>query len=502
MVIGNSTVLLNNHLAKWCNKRCLRITNYNQAFRIGSNGEVRCLHYHQESFTCLSKNHCNCKQLEGLLDGLQDNMTVNITGNVTLSSVIELSDLENISIIGHNNITVFCGADSGGLYMSSCSKLKVEGITWRRCGINNINVHKAVMNFSDSSGLTIQNCTFQYTPGQVISFTHIYENVNINNCNFMNNERYRYYGSNVDYVVQCTIYFASTCTVNVNNCNFSYNYGSSLYFGYSSDITHIYLNNSSYQNNVGTSLYLLGYNYILHISGEVLFDSNEAREGAGIYIHDNSTVRFDKNSNVKFVNNEVRNGAAIWISNYSCIAFEHNSAVTFSDNTAYYHGTIYSGANSNVIFKDACEVTFIDNLARRCGSAICSFDNSSVVFTGNSKVNFSNNVLRYYYDYYYYYYYYYCNCYTRSRLGGTILSDNNGYIAFEENSFAVFKNNTALVGAAIFSFSNSSITFKGRSRIMFNNNTAHCCGVWTSNLFSSIIFNNNTEVTFHSSMRY
>ena len=495
MVIGNSTVLLNNHLAKWCNKRCLQITNYNQAFRIGSNGEVWCLHYHQESFTCLSKNHCNCKELEGLLDGLQDNMTVNITGNVTLSSVIELSDLENISIIGHNNITVFCGADGGGLYMSSCSKLKVEGITWMGCGIKNISVHKAVMNFSDSSGLTIQNCTFQYTPGQVISFTHIYENVNINYCNFMNNERYRYYGSKVDYVVQCTIYFASTCTVNVNNCNFSYNSGSSLYFGYSSDITHIYLNNSSYQNNRGTSLYLLGYNYILHISGEVLLDSSVAEDGPGIYVYDNSTVIFDTNSNVKFVNNKAyRNGAAIWISNYSGITFEHNSAVTFNDNFAYYHGTIYSEANSNVIFKDACEVTFLGNFARQRGSAICSFGNSSVIFTGNSKVNFSNNVV----DYYYNNYYYYCNSYTRFRLGGTILSDNNGYIAFEENSFVVFNNNTARVGAAIFSVSNSSVTFKGRSRIMFNNNIAHCCGVLTSDLFSSITFNDNTEVTFHS----
>ena len=433
MVIGNSTLMFNYCLAKWCNKRC---TNYGYIFRIGSNGELWCPHYHQESFTCLSKNHCNCKELEGLLDGLQDNMTVNITGNVTLSSVIELSDLKNISIIGHNNVTVFCSADGGGLYVSSCSKLKVEGITWMGCGINNISVQRAVMNFSDSSGLTIQNCTFQYALGQVISFTRIYENVNINYCNFMNTKYYNYYRSNL---VRCVIFFASTCTVNINNCNFSYNGYSegTLYFGYSSDITQIYLNNSSYQNNEGTSLYLLGCNYILHITGEVLFDSNVAEDGAGIYIHDNSTIIFDRNSNVKFVKNHaIRHGSAIWISNYSCIAFEHNSAVTFIDNTANYHGTIYSATNSYVIFKDACEVTFIGNFARRRGSAIFSFDNSSVIFTGNSKVNFSNNILRYHYRYYY------CNFYTRSRFGGTIFSDNNGYIAFEENSFTVFNNNT------------------------------------------------------------
>ena len=488
MVIGNSTIMLNGHLARWCNKRCLPIKYYRWPFiKIESNGDIWCGHEIQESFICLSKKHCHCKELEDLLNDLQNNTIVTITGSVTLSSVIEISDLENISIIGHNNITAFCGANGGGLHLSSCSKLNIEGITWFGCGINNKSVHKAVMNFSDSSGITIHNCTFQYSLGQVISFSYVSKDVNINNCNFMNNNyNYRY---DSDDNVCCTISFAFMSTVNINNCNFSYNrYSeSTISFGYSSDITHVYLNNSSYQNNKGTSFYLSGYNYILHIIGEVLFDSIYAENGAGIYICGNSTIIFDGNSKVKFLNNVVNyNGAAIYLDSYSNVTFEQNSYVTFSDNEAW-NGTVYSKANSNVIFKGTSQVTFNSNSATQYGSAIYSFDNSHVLVTGNSSVTFSNNVASYYYYYRY-----------RQQLGGTIFSENNGCIAFEENSFAVFSNNTANHGSGILSFSNSSIKFKDRSKVMFNNNIAQHCGVLTSHSFSSIIFNDNTEVTFNS----
>ena len=66
---------------------------------------------------------------------LKSNVLVNITDNVTLSSVIRLKNLNNISIIGYNNITVIC-INGGGLYLHSCSDLTIEGITWIKCGNN------------------------------------------------------------------------------------------------------------------------------------------------------------------------------------------------------------------------------------------------------------------------------------------------------------------------------------------------------------------------------
>ena len=174
MATGNSTVLFNDHLVKWCNNTCLPYRGFGNTdtITIDSNGVVQC--NNRKAFICTSRN-CYCKVLEDLLDGLASNVIVNITDNVTLSSSIELNGLENISIIGHNNITVICGIDGGGLYLYSCSKIIVESITWIGCGydLDIIKDHKPVMEFFRSSGITIQNCTFQYSKGQVISLSQI-----------------------------------------------------------------------------------------------------------------------------------------------------------------------------------------------------------------------------------------------------------------------------------------------------------------------------------------
>ena len=482
MALKNSTILFNDRVVKWCNDTCIPYRRSHgitwDVTIIDSNGAVWCSD--QKSFICSSIN-CYCKSLEHLLDGLTNNTIVNITDNVTLTSAIDLSDLENISIIGHNNITVICGIDGGGLYLRSCNKIKVEGFTWIGCGTNNTNDHKPVMKFNNSDGITIQNCTFQYSIGQIILISDSHEDVNINHCNFMNNNHYRDHGT--------CIYFGytyDTSTININNCNFSYNGDDSesiVYFknlsrshGY---FTSIYLNNSNFQNNKGTSMYLLGHNLILHIKGEVLFDSNVAENGTGMYIDYNSTIIFDRNSDVKFMNNSVsNNGAAIVLNFDSSVIFEQRSAVIFTDNKAT-SGTIYCSHNSYVIFKASCQVTFSGNSATQFGSTIFSY-NSYITFAGNSNVTFSNNVVS-----------------SNDINGGTIFSTYNSHITFENNSSAVFNNNIADFGAAILSFLYSSVTFTDRSKVIFNNNIARYCGVLTS-YSSSIIFNDNTEVTFNS----
>ena len=478
--IGNSTVTFNDLSAKWCNNTCLPYTGQGDVVTIDSNGIVWCSD--QKSFICLSMK-CYCNNLECLLGGLKNNTLVNITDTVTLSTVIELEYLSNISIIGYNNITVIC-VDGGGLKLDMCSDLTIEGITWIGCGkydaINNI----PVIYIRSSSKTTIQNCAFQHSLGIAISlfyYIHNSSGVNINHCNFMNNNNYNHHGT----AIYCTM-DADEVNINISNCNFSYNGNakSMMYFQTVYDL-FLNLNTSIFHNNQGVSVYL-SKNITLHVSGDVLFKNNVAENGAGIYICDHSTVSFDKSSNVKLVNNSAyHNGAAIFVGHHSNVIFEQSSVVTFNDNKAS-NGTVYCESSSNVTFKANCNVTFSSNSVTQYGAAIYSFDNSHVTFTGNSKVTFINNIVS--------------SNDTDLQHGGTIYSENNGYISFEGNSFTVFTNNIADYGAAIFSFSNSNITFKDSSRVTFNNNIVQYCGVLTSVLFSSIVHKDNTEVTYDNNV--
>ena len=458
LVIGNSSVIFDNVSAKWCNNTCLPYTGRGDVIAIDSNGIVWCTN--QKTFICLSIK-CYCNKLEDLLDGLKSNKLVNITDNVTLSSVIELSDLNNISIIGYHNITAIC-IDGGGLHLRQCTDVIIEGITWIRCG-NYDGSHVPVINLENfSPNILIQKCTFQYSLGIALLFHEIFpiqgNKLSINHCNFMNNNHYTDHGAAIHCILGS---FYGTINIIINNCIFGYNGNakSITYFDVEHlqlhNINNIYLNTSNFHNNQGASIYI-SRTYSLHFDGEILFENNAAENGAGIYISNHSAVTFDKSSNTTFISNSVyHNGAAIFL--------RHHSRVTF---------------------KESCEVTFTNNSATQYGAAICSFDDSQVTFTGNSNVTFSNNVVS--------------SNDIQLQSSGTVYSENNGYISFENESFTVFSNNTADYGAAIFLFSNSSLTFKDSSRVMFSNNKAQYCGALTSALFSSIVHKDDSKISYNT----
>ena len=475
---GNPTVIFNGHSAKWCNSTCLPYTSTGQGVTINGNGIVWC--NDPESFICLTKK-CHCNKLEVLLDDLKSNTLVNITNTVTLSSVIPLRDLNNVSIIGYNNIAVICDNNTGGLDLDQCD-ITIEGITWIGCGYYDSFQGEPVPVLKlKYSKTVIQKCAFQYLLGIAISLHYVDSNgvLYINHCNFTNNNFYNLHGT--------AIYFATIllgAKVNINNCVFSYNgkAHSIIYLDYKNG-NFLNLNKSRFHNNQGTSIYL-SKGIVLHISGEVLFENNVAENGAGIYINENSTVIFDENSNAKFINNSVNhNGAAILLTHHSYIIFDQNSVVTFTDNKAT-NGIVYFEVSSNVTFKGT--VTFSSNSATQYGAAIYSSDNSYVTFTGNSKVTFNSNVVS--------------SNDIHLQHSGTIYSENNGFVSFEDDSFTVFTNNTADYGAAIYSSSNSHIVFKDNSKVTFNNNVVLYCGVVTSLLSSSIIYKDNTKVSYNANM--
>ena len=454
----NPTVIFDNILPKWCNNICLTYTDKRDTVIIDTDGTVWCSN--QRQFICLMKT-CYCSKLEDSLNTyiLQHTNIVNITDKLmTLSSAIKIDLVtyatpyqRNISIIGHNNPTVIC-VSGGRLELRYHYYLIIKGIIWIGCGgYSDILTPVILTGFhitnQNDYTITIQKCSFQHSIAPAVAHSQNKEsmNINVNHCNFTNNNYHRGQGA--------ALYFTSPYgKLTINYCNFSYN-GFAESIIYIKSFAKVYINNSNFHSNQGAPVYLLKYS-ILYIYGKVLFENNAAENGAGIYISDHSTLLFGKNSIVKCNNNNASNG------------------------------TIYSIASSNVIFKENCEVTFSNNSATQYGAAIYSADNSHITFTGYSEVTFSSNDISL------------SGSNADHQFGGTIFSERNVHVSFEENSMTMFSNNIANFGSAIFSLYNSNITFKHNSLVKFINNIARCCGSLTSALYSTITFNDNTKVTF------
>ena len=427
---------------------------------------------------CYAYGNCLYISLDEALDNLTNNVLINITTNVTLSLPYEVSNLENVSIIGHNNPTVNCQI-SGGLHFIFCQNCIVKGITWNRCGIkHNESYAKPGLKFSNSSDVTISYCSFQDFVGQIIVMSKISGNVNITDCKFANNIRYRGHGG--------AIHFSSDDTKNslqfvitISNCNFSFNKMKSIVYldnsGLCKDNKIAYVNSISFSNNTGVPIYVI--NHEIYFNEKVLFQHNEAKYGAGIYITDHSAVVFDKTSDIMFFANSAKcNGGAVYLNNSTCL-FDKNSSVTFSGNKAVsYGGTIFSVNNSNVVFKESCKVRFCSTTFVICGAAIASVQNSHVTFTDNAKVTFVNNHAGH----------------------GTLFSDNS-HISFAGNSITTFSNNIANDGGGAISIISSHLSFKGTSSTEFVNNTSYRYGGTIHSYYETYLsFEENSKATFTS----
>ena len=476
----NSTIKFNDVLAKWCTNTCLPY-NGQGSMTIDSSGIVWCMV--QKAFACLSEK-CDCKNLEHSLRGLKNNAVVEIADKAILSSFIFMQHLTNVTVIGHNKLTVFC-INNGRLIVRYCNNLMIEGIVWIGCGrYSEILDYPVSLIAIEGFSVTIKKCVFQHSMGPAIDSIHS-DVVTISHCNFTGNNYYRGHGVAIIIHPRVTRHILA-----ITNCLFSYHTGAKsvvyLWNRFTSYRIHVHIvfSNSSFYNIQGVPVYLSHY-CSLHISGEIEFKNNRAENSAGIYVNDHSTVILGNNSNVKFINNSVdHSGSAVFISSQSRLIFEQNSIATFKDNKGV-NGTIYSEGNSSIIFKATSQVIFDRNSATQCGAAIHSFNKSYVIFGGNSKVTFSNNVAS-------------TNQTSKNPIfGGIVLSSTYSYITFNGNSTTMFSNNWANTGAAVLSFYNSRITFKELSLVMFNNNVAFYCGTVTSVAFSNITFDDNTEVTFN-----
>ena len=316
---------------------------------------------------------------------LKSNRLAIISGEVIIFSVISLKKLYNVSIIGSKNHSIKCVNNyNAGLQVKDCNNITIEGLNWVGCGADTT----PVINILNTTDVTLQDCLFQQSKGPAVMILESSGDVNINHCKFTNTE-YNGHGTAIHYYSSNTK--SSLTTLLIFNCNFTHNNAASLvYINGQTEDTNISLYNSSFHNNHGISVYLS--RNTLHINEEVLFENNVAENGAGIYINKYSKVMFDDSSNVKFINNSVyHNSAAIFLNDHSSVLFDQNCVVTFTGNNAT-NGIVYSEDSSNVTFKETCEVTFSSNSATQHGAAIYSHNDSHDTFTGNSNVNFNNNI--------------------------------------------------------------------------------------------------------------
>ena len=255
----------------------------------------------------------SCSPLGHALANLTSNVLINITTDVTLSSILKVSDLQNVSIIGHNNPTVNC--KTGGIHFNLCHNCIIQGIIWNGCG-SETKAGAALM-LNNSSQITIRNCSFQHSSGQVIVLSEVSAEININYCNFSKNNQYKGHGTSIHAVAAGS----SNFTLNMNNCNFNYNtYAKSLVYIRSIEHNAITLYDSTFNSNIGVSIFLI--NQVLLLKGNVLFQSNRAENGAAIYISNHSRVIFGEDSDVAFIQNSADNaGGAIFLNNHSSLLF-------------------------------------------------------------------------------------------------------------------------------------------------------------------------------------
>ena len=171
------------------------------------------------SVMCCVYGKSTCNSFYHALANLTSNVLINVITDVTLSSLINAPNLENVSIIGHNNPTVSC-KKTGGLHCNICHNCIIKDITWDGCGSET----ESGIKLGDSSITVIINCSFQYSKGPAITLSGVSGNVNISHCNFVHSNDFGGYGAALHVhisSVDCINHIQLRYTI--SDCNFTHN---------------------------------------------------------------------------------------------------------------------------------------------------------------------------------------------------------------------------------------------------------------------------------------
>ena len=250
----------------------------------------------EDNFSCCVNENCTCNSFAIALARIASNVLINVTSNVTLSSIIKVSHLENLTIIGFNNPTANC-KNVGGLQFISCRNIKIWDITWDGCGKEIIGyIEEPAIKLMLSHNIIIQSCSFQHSIGQAIVLSDISGDVNIIHCQFVNNTHFRNSGAAIYHYSSRQATDHPQLLLAISYCNFSYNSNAqSLIYLRNKTSAHnnsITISHSKFCHNEGSPIYM--ENHKLYLNGILLFLNNTAEQGAGIRITSHSTLMFGK----------------------------------------------------------------------------------------------------------------------------------------------------------------------------------------------------------------
>ncbi|MCL2145074.1 MAG: autotransporter domain-containing protein [Endomicrobia bacterium] len=317
--------------------------------------------------------------------------------------------------------------------------------------------------------------------------------------------------------VNCAIYASSANVSILNGISFNgneANSGGAVYNVYS---TMTFTNGDViFDGNNAVDLYARGgaiynggglINFEMLQENTIIFSSNTAYVAGAMYNSDSSTITFI-NGNIIFSENGAFDAGAILNTN-SLISFEMSSGDTiiFSSNNAYGAGAIANRNNALITFRNG-DILFIGNIVGSGGggaihnlnsrinfemssgdiiifssntagsggaiynqSAVTTFTNADVIFSGNSATYGGGGAINNSYNAIYF---------TSSTVsfinnsasgyGGAIYSNyyTGTYFEMSSENEVIFKGNTAEMGGAIYA---GYVNFSG-GRVIFEGNTA------------------------------
>ena len=284
---------------------------------------------------CL-KGEYPCSSLDYVLSNIQSNACINIiSDSVSLSVLVQIDNISNITIKGQGNTTVMCN-NTGGVSYYNCYDVVIEGITWDRCvhNHNHSNLHIAGgIQFNRIVNLNITNCNFQYSKVRALSLLNVSGAIVVDGSKFLfnaNDDTITCASAQTGYIHCSTPDFTSTggmyveeatgnTTINILNSVFRYN----GHFGQVVDKLFLTLPFDSKYSEVadgaGLKILLSAMDVFPNITIEnSVFDSNRGRSGGGLYIHTINSSTTITLKNVEFQNNSVIKpyitGAALLIS--------------------------------------------------------------------------------------------------------------------------------------------------------------------------------------------
>ena len=347
------------------------LQDYNKIVTVSTDGN--------DTEDCLEGDY-PCSSLGYVLNHLQSNDCVNITSNsVPLTTIVELHNLNAITIRGQGNTIVLCN-NTGGVFCNNCSNVVIEGIIWDGCGDPQTRKLPGGVTFNQLTNLFIKNCAFQHSKLRALYLQSISGLLQLVDTQFSFNSNddviycfqaqtgYKHCATD-NYTATGGVVFKTTIgetNVAILRCVFNNN----GHFGQIIDIQYKMLPPKVQEIADGAGILLISNDPKLLVNVVVmdtLFTSNRGRGGAGanIRVKNSSFVTL---GNVVFYNNSVVKGyvtaSALWVHfshlNHLSLPKLHLSSCSFYNNTIGRNMiSFYLGGNKTHAVIENC--TFVNN---------------------------------------------------------------------------------------------------------------------------------------------